>query len=188
VTVSDGQLNLRFHDAGGPDLNWVINAIIIEPKVPVEPRFDFGTGSSPVESGYVRVTESTVYSAGLGYGWSSVAGLGSRDRGAPDDLRRDLVFASSVDGTFNVDLANGPYKVTVIIGDVVTGHDLVDVFAEDVLQVNHLTVSKGSFSSQEFAVTVSDGQLNLRFHDAGGPDLNWVINAIIIEPKVFTIL
>jgi fibronectin type 3 domain-containing protein len=180
VTVGDGQLNIRFHDAGGSDPNWVINAIKIEPFVPIAQLFDFGTGSSPVESGYVQVTESTAYSAVSGFGWDGTAGLGSRDRGAPDNLQRDLVF-SGTDHTFNVDLANGQYKVTLTIGDNSYTHDLIDVYAEGVLQVNHLTVNAGTFSTQVFTVTVADGQLSIRFHDAGGSDANWVINAIKIE-------
>lgn len=91
---------------------------------------------------------------------------------------------SDTDHTFNVDLANGQYKVTLIIGDNSYGHDLIDVYAEGVLQVNHLTVNAGTFSGQVFTVTVSDGQLNISFHDAGGSDSNWVINSIKIEPVV----
>jgi hypothetical protein len=160
VTVNDGQLNLLFHDAGGSDSNWVINAIIVQPAA-IGGQFDFGTASSPVASGYVQVTESTVYSGALGYGWDTTAGLESRDRGAPDDLRRDFV-CSATDHTFNVDLANGQYKVTLIIGDQSYAHDLIDVYAENVLQVNSLTVAKGNFSTQVLTVTVSDGQLNIK--------------------------
>lgn len=125
--------------------------------------------------------ESTVYSGVLGYSWDSAVWFVSRDRGGPDDLRRDLVQSTS-DHTFNVDLANGQYKITLVIGDQGYMHDLIDVSAEGILQVNQLTVSAGKFSTQVFTVTVSDGQLNLKFHDAGGSDSNWVINAIIIQP------
>jgi hypothetical protein len=45
-----------------------------------------------------------------------------------------------------------------------------------------LTVNAGTFSAQVFTVTVSDGQLNIKFHEAGGSDGNWVINAITIQP------
>ena len=59
----------------------------------------------------------------MGYGWSSTAGLQSRDRTAPADLTRDFVL-SSTEHTFNVDLANGDYKVTVTIGDQAYLHDI----------------------------------------------------------------
>jgi len=70
----------------------------------------------------------------------------------------------------------------VVIGDQSYMHDLIDVYAEGVLKRNDLTVAAGTFSAVAFTVTVGDGQLNLLFHDDGGTDLNWVINAVIIEP------
>jgi len=181
VVVSDGQLNLVFVDDGGSDVNWVINAITIETGAPPpKPMFDFGTSTSPVASGYTRVTESTVYSLSLGYGWTSGV-FGSRDRGAPDNLKRDLVFSRS-DRGFNVDLANGEYTVKVIIGDNKYMHDNIDIYAEGALMLNDVTVSAGSFVERTFGVEVTDGQLNLMFVDDGGTDVNWVINAIEITP------
>ena len=126
VTVADEQLNIGILDDGGVDANWVITAITIEvglpPSLPTEGSFDFGTVGSPVESGYTQVTESTVYSVGSGYGWAATSGLASRDRTAPNDLNRDFVF-SSAEKTFNVDLANGDYTVTVTLGDQSYAHD-----------------------------------------------------------------
>jgi fibronectin type 3 domain-containing protein len=182
VTVSDGQLNILFHDAGGTDANWIINSLTIQPaSTTVQQSIDFGTAGSPTALGYVKATHTTVYSALLGYGWDNIAGVGSRDRGAPDDLRRDFVY-SELDRNFNIDLANGAYSVTVIIGDNNFAHNLIDVSAEGILQVNDLTVPKATFSTQIFTVTVSDGQLNILFHDPGGEDIYWVVNAITVQP------
>jgi len=144
--------------------------------------FDFGTPTSPVESGYTRVTESTVYSSAVGYGWNELLDTG-RDRGAPDYLRRDLNSFHS-DRTFNVDLADGDYQVTVIIGDQNYMHDQIDVYAEDILVINDLTAAAGSFQQETFGTTVTDGQLNIRIHDNGGTDPNWIINSLIIEADV----
>ncbi len=265
VTVTDGQLNLRFHDDGGRSASWVCNAITIEtpstlynvhlesmedtgatsslgsiffagqsytlPADVPKPEgtyevsytaplgyvfdhwetsgdisifgstvtvtgdgtltafyravqgwyFDLGTPSSPVESGYVGVNETTLYDASLGYGWTNALGLYSRDRGAPDDLKRDFV-CSRQDATFNVDLPNGDYTITLIIGDNDWTQDLMHVYAEGILVIDDLTVQKGTFQEISFTVTVTDGQLNLRFHDDGGSSLSWVCNAIKIEP------
>jgi hypothetical protein len=94
VTVADGQLNLRFKDNGGIDPNWALNALVIrtQSSLPTGGRFDFGTSTSPVASGYTQVSPVTSYSVLTGYGWSSTAGLDSRDRGTPDDLKRDFVL------------------------------------------------------------------------------------------------
>jgi fibronectin type 3 domain-containing protein len=182
VTITDEQLNLRILDDGGSDGNWVLDAltIVVAPPLPTEARFDFGTASSPVEAGYTHVTPSTVYAAVAGYGWTTTAGLDSRDRGNPDDLRRDLVF-SAAEHTFNVDLANGEYTVTVVVGDQSFMHDNVDIYAEGVLVVNDLTASAGSFQQVNFVVTVTDGQLSLRILDDGGSDPNWVLTGLEMQ-------
>jgi fibronectin type 3 domain-containing protein/nitrous oxidase accessory protein NosD len=181
VTVIDEQLNLRIVDDGGADSNWVLDAltIVVAPSLPTEASFDFGTSGSPVQAGYTQVTEYTAYSAGSGYGWSSTTGLGSRDRGAPDDLRSDLVFGAA-EHTFNVDLAKGDYAVTVVVGDQSFMHDMIDVYAEGVLKVNGLTAPAGSFQEVSFNVSVNDGQLNLRILDSGGTDVNWVLNVLTV--------
>ena len=133
---------------------------------PTDASFDFGTSGSPVELGYTQVSSSTAYSPSIGYGWSSTAGLSSRDRGAPDDLRRDFVF-SSTERTFNLDLVNGDYQITVIVGDQSFMHDQIDVSAESILAISDLTAAAGSFQAVPLAVTVSDGQLSLRILDDG---------------------
>lgn len=152
------------------------------PPFPLVAAFDFGLSSSPIETGYTRVTNLTAYSASTGFGWSSLVELVSRDRGAPDDLRRDLVQGNNTaEHIFSVDLANGDYRITVIMGDQDYGHDLMDVYAEDVLKINDLTTVAGVFQQVTFYVTVADGQLNLRFVDDGGLDPNWAIAALSIQ-------
>ncbi len=168
VTVSDGsQTDYQ---------EWTVNVI-----APSQLSFDFGTSGSPVESGYTQVTESTLYSSGLGYGWSVTSGLASRDRGAPDDLRRDLIQGMT-EHTFSVDLANGDYGVTVTIGDQIYTQDNTDVYAEDILKIDDLTVTAGTFQEISFYTTISDGQLNLRILDDGGTIPYWTINAVTIQP------
>jgi hypothetical protein len=127
--------------------------------------YDFGTATSPLEPGYIRISH-----------YKSV------DRGAPDDLRRDFIFDSS-DATFVPwGIPNGDYRITVIIGDNDAGHDLIDVFVEGVLRIDDLTVSAGEFAVKTFRVTLSDGELNIRFHDDGGSDPDWLVNAVMIMP------
>ena len=59
-----------------------------------------GTATSPVQSGWTRVTPQ-LYSSAVGYGWQSVSGLGSFDRGVGSALTRDGILGTS--GTFLVD-------------------------------------------------------------------------------------
>ena len=183
VNVEDFQLNLQIFDNGGADANWVLNSLtILEAQtMPTEAVFDFGAAGSPVEAGYTKILSSTIYSASVGYGWSSADGLISRDRAAPDDLLRDFVFGST-EKVFAVDLATGDYLVTVNIGDQNFKHDLIDIYAEEVLMLNDISVGAGMFQESTFRVTVADEQLNIRLADSGGNDENWVLNALKIEP------
>jgi lysophospholipase L1-like esterase len=141
--------------------------------------FDFGTETSPVEPGYDKVTNDTLYPEGSGYGWSDISGLVSIDRGAPNNLTRDFV-TSLTEHTFNVDLDDGVYQVTVIIGDQNLMHDKIDVYAENIRVIDDLTVAIGEFHEQSFLATVADGQLNIRILSDGGTALTWIINAITI--------
>jgi hypothetical protein len=178
--VSDGQLDLLFHDNGGSSSQWVVNSLLIQPCL--ERKFDFGTASSPVEESYMQVLHSTTYSTSTGYGWDSAVGLGSRDRGAPDNLRRDFVFSSS-DHTFKVDLPNGMYLTTIIMGDQSYLRDNVNIYAEGTLEAT-ISANAGEFTQEVFAAFVSDGQLNITFHDNGGTGNTWVINSVIIELSI----
>lgn len=133
--------------------------------------FDFGTTGSPLSDGATRVTESTIYSAGLAYGWQSGV-IDSRDRGPSAGatfISRDLNFTSN--GVFAVDLANGSYNVTVQLGDTAYAHDSMGVFIEGT-QYDTVTTAAGQVSSRTYNVTVADGQLNLGLQDLAGPDAN----------------
>ena len=150
--------------------------VVTDDEVPVEPegRYDFGTASSPVESGYLRVSHTTVYSVGQGYGWLSGT-VDSRDRAIGTALTRDLCFSG--DATFIADVANGTYDVTVTLGDASHAHDRMGVFLEGA-QVDEVTTGAGVFAANTYAVNVTDGQLTVRLQDMGGADVNVTINAL----------
>jgi fibronectin type 3 domain-containing protein len=165
------------------------------PPAPTGCKFDFGTSSSPVASGYTRVTESTAYS-GVAYpnpssypcgnsGWTSTTGLESRDRSAPaDDLKRDFVMHTSAARTFRGDLPNGNYAVTVLMGDNDFAHDNMVVKANGATMLGDVDTAVGAFASNTFNVNVSTGRLDLEFSDAGGgSDPTWIVNAVTVLPS-----
>jgi len=73
VEVADGQLTVRLFDQGGIRRNSTINSLAIDPVAvagDAQPMaFDFGTGTSPVAGGHIRVPSGWRYAPGLGYGW-----------------------------------------------------------------------------------------------------------------------
>ena len=139
--------------------------------------FDFGTADSPVEAGYERVASGSSYNASAGFGWSSGTITG-RDRGRGTAITRDFDFTQ--DGTFFVDVPNGDYQITVVMGDATNMHDQMGVYLEGAL-ADTVTTAANQFVTRTYAVTVADGQLTVRLRDLGGSDANVVLNAITIS-------
>ncbi len=147
--------------------------------------FDFNDLNSPTADGYVPVPSFFTFDSGLGYGWQTSPPQSGFDRGAPDDLRRDGHYGSA-DNTFQVAVPNGVYRVDLVIGDQQYGRNNIDVFAEDTLVVSNLSFPAGDFMFPAFVATVTDGRLDVRFHDrwtdGAGGDPFWVINALEVQP------
>ncbi len=169
--------------------SWYVQIVVSGPSVtPSALKFDFGTTGSPVAAGYTQVTEATDYSAGT-YGWSDTSLIQSRDRGAPaDDLNRDLALNDSGGtGTFNVDLPNGSYSVTVRMGDHDYAHDNMQISADggggSSIVAPDVDTAANTFVDTTFNVDVTGGSLALAFSDTGGTDPSWVVNAITIGNK-----
>ncbi len=170
----------RFGLGSAGNISWWVD-IRVSGTASGNNNYDFGTASSPVASGYNRVTETTAYSASLGYGWTDTTTLESRDRGGPDDLGRDFVMDSSAARTFRVDLPNKTYTVLVEQGDKDFPHDNMVVKANGTTVLPDVDTAAGSWANNSFQVTVSDGSLRLEFSDAGGSDPTWVVNAVTIS-------
>jgi hypothetical protein len=151
------------------------------PPAPYARNFDFGTSTSPLATGYTRVTQATVYTTGA-FGWANTSGLKSVDRSSLSDaLKRDFVMNSSAARTFKVDLPNGNYAVTVTMGDYNTAHDNMVVKAQGTTVLGDVDTAARAFAVNTFNVTVSSDTLSLEFSDAGGKDPAWVINGIAIS-------
>jgi len=118
-------------------------------------RFDFGSG--PVEKGYTGVSASDAYTPERRYGFNTpehVANVAAKGTGAGSDAVRFLEFGTKSSNTFNVDLKEGLYRVTVTLGDT----SRASVAAEGVFQEMNLT---GNGATASFEIPVTDGQLNL---------------------------
>ncbi len=172
----------RFGIGVGGTQSWWVDIRVSGSGTPSGRNFDFGTSSSPLASGYTRVTETSAFSSG-GFGWTDTSGLESRDRSAVSDaLKRDLVLHSSAARTFKVDLPNGTYATTVTMGDNDFAHDNMVVKANGTTVLGDVDTAAGSYSVNTFNMYISGGSLTLEFSDAGGSDPTWVVNAVSIVP------
>jgi len=143
-------------------------------------KFDFGTKSSPIQPGYTRVTEKTLYPTASSYGWVAAA-FGSIDRGVGSKLERDLVY-DSASKEFIINLPSDTYSVTILMGDMLYAHDDMSVNIEGTV-VSNIDTNVGEIKVITREIVVSDGQLNVVFSDADGSDPNWVVNALEISSK-----
>ncbi len=154
-----------------------------EPEPDPEPsgtstKFDFGTGGSPLQSGYTRISEATLYSSTLGYGWVSGT-IASRDRSDGTYLTRDFNYTPL--GTFAANVANGIYDVVLTLGDAHYAHDQMGITIEGNL-AGTVSTAAGQFSTVTYRTQVSDSQLTILLDDFGGTDPNVVVTGLEIQP------
>lgn len=137
--------------------------------------FDFGTTTSPVAPGYTQVTDKSLYSAAVGYGWGNTQ-VSARDRGLTSDpLASD--FCLPANDPFYVDLSNGTYNVSVLMGDwTATSTVRMQVRANGALELYNLYAPAGHFIQQAFPVVITNNQLRLEFSTSGAH-----VNAITIQ-------
>lgn len=135
--------------------------------------FDLGPG--PVAAGYTQVTAATAYGPATGYGWADPSKVAERDRGpnAGSDLERDFCIPQT---PFYVDLPNGYYDVSLVVGDYIAKSGL-SVRAEGFLSLGGIGAPAGSYARDTFRIKVTDGRLRLEFI-AAVPQ----VNAISIVP------
>ncbi|MBQ8297088.1 MAG: RICIN domain-containing protein [Ruminococcus sp.] len=116
-------------------------------------KFDFGNGGT--ESGYTGVSASDAYSSSNGYGFNTTANMANVSASGTGVLSDAVQFKSTDESnTFNVDLSNGLYQVTVYLGNT----NRTSVKAEGMLQLINMT---GNNAVDTFQIPVTDGQLNI---------------------------
>ncbi|WP_051251469.1 fibronectin type III domain-containing protein [Paenibacillus harenae] len=132
-------------------------------------RFDFGTGA--LQDGYIRVDSGTAYAAGIKYGFADPAKVSARDRGTADALRSDFAIPGGT--SFNVDLPNGDYTVSLIAGDSAEPSEIA-IKAESIQKVQLTAKAAGEFLEMDFPIALVDGQLNLEF-TGSAPKINALV-------------
>ena len=138
----------------------------------VDLKFDFGTGV--LESGYTQVSSSSSYSPEVGFGFVDSVCLDQVINHGDDALRGD-VCVSDQPFTFAVDLPEGNYDVTVLLGDPNdTSSTTVKAEARR-LMIENVTTAMGAFQSYGFTVNVrtpqiaSGGEVILNSREKGPP-------------------
>ena len=114
---------------------------------------------------------------GLLYGWSSDHTDVSRDRGLQADQRLDTMIHFHQNQTWEMELPNGLYEVTVSVGDPQFASSYT-LNVEGVNYWNSLALTANDFRQATQQVTVSDGRLTL--DEGAGGEIATRINYIQI--------
>jgi lysophospholipase L1-like esterase len=122
-------------------------------------KFDFGIGET--EQGFVKIGSDALYEAAVGYGFEEAGSVYAIDREEAGVLRRD--FCIPFNATFTVDVPNGNYHVTVMMGDTLTATETTVKSGEGRLLLHRLQTTAGQFIKRSLAVHVAEDQLKLAF-------------------------
>ena len=125
-------------------------------------KFDFGSGK--LQKGYTAITPTSFYTPELGYGFTKESQLTAVDRGPSSRGGRDALKSdyctSDKPFYFTVDVPEGNYDVTVVLGDK-TGESATTVRAESRrLMVDQVLTKSGQFETRTFTVNVRTPQIN----------------------------
>ena len=143
-------------------------------------HLDFGTNASPVATGYTSA-HATAYTSSAGRGWISTAGVSPVDRGTTSALTRD--FHTGVDATYRVNLPNGAYRVTTMLGDPSAIRDNIDEYLNGQKVASKVTTDAGRFAKSTYTVQVTQGMLTLRLVDNGGASARWASDYLDVVPS-----
>ncbi len=139
--------------------------------------YDFGTATSPLSEGAVRVTEATLWGAATSFGWVSPTGIASRLRtGSWNDEEIDFVLGPNTT-VFRVKVDAGDYKIVLKQGDTSYAHDKMTVKVNDVVKLQDVTSNSGEILVSIFNAKTDDGIFNFEI-SRNGVDANWVINSL----------
>lgn len=118
------------------------------PELPM--KFDFG--SDRVASGTIGVTPATVFSPEKGYGFDLGFTPKAEDRGG-DPLRGDFITGEG-GFYFSVELPEGNYDVSVLLGDPKGTSDTTIKSESRRLMVENLTTKEGQQVTRKFTVNI----------------------------------
>lgn len=148
-------------------------------------KFDFGANP---QNGYTSVNAEQAYNSSVGYGFRNPAGVKNVSASGSGALSDAVQFTDTenANNTFDVDLPNGLYRVTVTLGDT----NRTSVYMEDMLQIVNMT---GNNAVDSILIPVTDGRLNVRAAagKAGYPfsisalEIAYVSNETVLPPTVW---
>ncbi|HEY2910229.1 MAG TPA: hypothetical protein VGI99_08280, partial [Gemmataceae bacterium] len=164
-------------------------------NLPEARRIDFGPTTTPIAADYINPGAAAYAStAANALGWIGTPPT-PFDRGAPNDLQRDGVFAvNSADFELDMPDPNAVYSVTVDLGDALNPQNNMFVNVVDpatgtsvlATPISGQSTPAGQATSTTFAVTTdAQGRIRLRFGTSNtDPNAFWTLQGLEVRPEV----
>lgn len=153
------------------------------PPSPAESiKINFQPTTASIPSGYIK-DDGSAYTSCRGYGWTTTLTSQTHDRNANSDQRLDtFVFSNpNTASTWNLDLPNGNYLVSLASGDASVNAGPITVILEGLPLFYNRTTNRNTFLSfTNLPITVTDGNLTITLGAASGSSL---LNFIAITPS-----
>jgi len=190
VTIADGQLTIRLTRPNGTSKKTILNFIRIAPvgSTPPPPppggptvSINFQPGTAATPAGFLK-DDGSVFNASRGYGWSTR--VNTRDRNFLNDQSRDsfIHFDAGNSVTWQYNLANGSYVVSLASGDPSYSQGPHHIVVEGKTVINNVTTQINEFLTiTDFPVTVNDGNLSIQLTRNGGKTKT-ILNFVRIAP------
>ena len=182
--LTEGQTTITATLSANPSVTAVCEVEVKSVQYLKDVFFDFGTATSQVSAGAVKVCKTTLFETNDSYGWLSdnISTLGDRYLAQPAgnvELRGFNVGKDPI--TFRALLENGAYSVTVTQGDADYPHEYMIVKANNIVKLENITALKGEYKINTFDVTVTNNTLDLEFSKVKQGDPNWAVNSVKIK-------
>lgn len=158
------------------------NVVATPPADATTLALDAGTTTSPVFPGYTGLSPASTWSDGQSFGWVGTP-PDSRDRGTPDDLRRDLI-ASRNPATLRLAVPAGTHEAYLLIGDPGFAADPIVVSIAG-QKVAGTTEPLATNTYQWLQVPLDGGTagqtVDLALASGGASGQYWVLDALVVE-------
>jgi hypothetical protein len=195
ATVSNGSLLLHLTGSDANNPYWALNGLDItaaggsngsgggggatNSTSTTSAMLDFGPSNITVASGYTKVGTGS-FSTTTGRGWASSTGLWADDSWTPTATAPSRDYVYGHDGTFKINLANGTYSVTPMLGDALKARDGTTLAINGQTVATGLCSAAGQFLTPTYTVTITNGQLALHLTGTDANHPYWSLDALVI--------
>jgi hypothetical protein len=146
--------------------------------------FNFAPRGDSGESGVIQ-DHGVPYDVDIGFGWDRSLEQNSRRRGQQKTSISDTFLFTREQAQWQCDVANGPWQITVCVGDSAHDQPGQQVTVEGAALIDNVDTAAGRFCERSAVVTVRDHQLTV---DLGPqqPGQNTCLNWLRVTPVQVT--